>query len=148
MPAAPLGDPGQGLPFGHGQMPYVFQGHAILIGVVSGGKNDVITYISCMTVYYLYAVRAGGCVSTRSQMAATWRAADLPYPGQPCLQALEADGLGGGPRRYLKDQAKEAGDRDRRPFRCAFKAIGTNAPATYPPLPFRENRRTLISMLY
>ena len=91
-----------------------------------------------------------GCVSTRPQMAAPWRAAVLQYLGQPCLQALEADGLGGGPRRYLKGQAKEAGDRDRRPFRCAFKAIGINAPATYPSLPSRANRRMLISisMLY
>lgn len=68
VPAAPLGDPGQGLPFGHGQMPYVFQGHAILIGAASGGENDVITYISCMTIYHLYAVRARVDASLRGRI--------------------------------------------------------------------------------
>ena len=42
-PAAALGDAGQTLPFGGGQVPYVLQGQGILVGTGLDGENDSIT---------------------------------------------------------------------------------------------------------
>ena len=89
-PAATLGDPGQGLPFGHGQMPYVFQGHAILIGAASGGENDVITYISCMTII-LSLCRARGWM----RLYAVADGCDLARGGSPVSKPTVPSGLGG-----------------------------------------------------
>ena len=43
VPVATLGDAGQALPFGGGQVPYVLQGHGILVGTGLDGENGSIT---------------------------------------------------------------------------------------------------------
>ena len=68
-------------------------------------------------------LRADGCVSTRQRIAATWRSVCAPVSGPTVASGLGV--VSAGARKCLKGQAEEAGDRRRKPFRCAFKDISS-----------------------